>query len=311
MFNTALTLLTLWAPVHAETVTPVPAAHHCGHAWCGPPPGSSNGYWSLRAHGEQGVGVLVTPIDGVWVATAVGFAGTTALLPRPEGNGELSGAQTQVVDVLGFSYTAFEPTREWSVVSDTMLYGNIGLALLVPHHFGQGGGRQSLGRMAIQAESIGFTLVATELVKRIAARPRPWTTLPEDARAYADGGAARQPDSEAYISFPSGHTALVAASTFSTATMFTLEYPELKRKPWACVGLFGAASAVTGVTAYARVASNARYASDVVGGAVLGIGFGVGVPLLHTLWPGEPAERGEVAVTVAVMPGYLALAGQW
>jgi len=70
-----------------------------------------------------------------------------------------------------------------------------------------------------------------------------------------------RPDSSAYNSFPSGHT----AQAFLAATFFYKEYG--KKYPWVSVGMFTLASGI-GVF---RILNNRHWVSDVLAGAGLGI----------------------------------------
>ena len=71
-----------------------------------------------------------------------------------------------------------------------------------------------------------------------------------------------RPDGSRHNSFPSGHT----ATAFMTASMLHKEYGW--RSPWLSIGGYTAA-AVTGVS---RICNNRHWLSDVVAGAVVGIG---------------------------------------
>ena len=71
-----------------------------------------------------------------------------------------------------------------------------------------------------------------------------------------------RPDKSTYNSFPSGHT----ATAFMTATMLHKEYEG--RSPWLSIGGYCLA-ALTGVS---RVMNNRHWMTDVMAGAVIGIG---------------------------------------
>jgi membrane-associated phospholipid phosphatase len=66
-----------------------------------------------------------------------------------------------------------------------------------------------------------------------------------------------------YVSYPSGHTALV----FSAATVFSLYYHE---KTWLVVTAYSLATLI-GIS---RINDDKHWASDVLGGAVLGYAIG-------------------------------------
>ena len=98
--------------------------------------------------------------------------------------------------------------------------------------------------------SIGVGGVLTQALKYSINRPRPHMTYPD---IYAYG-------TETTLSFPSGHTSLA----FSTATALCLKYPKwyviIPSSLWACsVG-------------YSRMNLGMHYPSDVLAGAIVGIG---------------------------------------
>lgn len=78
----------------------------------------------------------------------------------------------------------------------------------------------------------------------------------------------KRPDSNNRDSFPSGH----ATSAFAFATVVALEHEWY----WG----FGAFS-LAGLVAYSRINDNAHYLHDVMGGAVIGAGYGFGLHYLY------------------------------
>lgn len=104
-------------------------------------------------------------------------------------------------------------------------------------------GRSSWGRMLVSdAFSAATMAIAVNGIKYTVGRLRP--------------------DGSHYNSFPSGHT----ATAFMTAAMLQKEYGW--RNPWFSIGGYTAA-AVTGVS---RIMNNKHWMSDVVAGALIGIG---------------------------------------
>lgn len=99
-----------------------------------------------------------------------------------------------------------------------------------------------------------LTFGLTMALKWIVDRPRPYATYPSDL-------VCLQPLSDP--SFPSGHTSLC----FATATSLSLMYP----KWYVAVPAFAWAVGV----GYSRMYVGAHYPSDVMSGAVLGIGCAV------------------------------------
>ncbi len=103
------------------------------------------------------------------------------------------------------------------------------------------------------ALSVGICLAISGGVKTIVNRPRPTESYPSEIRSYTNSGGK---------SFPSGHTALA----FATATTLALEY----KKWYITVPAFAWASSV----GYSRMRLGRHYPTDVVTGAIVGVGSG-------------------------------------
>lgn len=103
--------------------------------------------------------------------------------------------------------------------------------------------RSGWGRMLVSdAFSIGLMTAAVNGVKYTVRRGRP--------------------DQSARNSFPSGHT----ATAFTLASLMHMEYGW--RSPWFSIGAYSVA-AVTGIS---RLVNNKHWMSDIIGGALIGIG---------------------------------------
>ncbi len=130
-----------------------------------------------------------------------------------------------------------------------LLIGLIGLAVLLPLP-----GRSSRRWAAVIA---GFAVVAGMALafglEQVLARPRPFVAL----------GLSPLFAHAANTSFPSDHTLLGVA----------LATPFLKRARWFGLGLLALALLI----GLARVAAGVHYPSDVLGGAMLGLGLTMGV----------------------------------
>jgi membrane-associated phospholipid phosphatase len=128
-------------------------------------------------------------------------------------------------------------------------------------------GTDALTDVLVWSEAVASTLFAVQLFKFAVRRPRP---TQYDAALVQD-------DPDATLSFPSGHTASVAAASAAAASTFAYRNPE---SPWRWV-VSSAAAVLVGVTAYARVGAGKHFYTDVLTGAVLGGALGWLVPHLH------------------------------
>lgn len=101
--------------------------------------------------------------------------------------------------------------------------------------------------------SVGICLAVSGGLKELVNRPRPTETYPDQIRSYSDAGGK---------SFPSGHTTLA----FATATTLSLQY----KKWYVTVPAYAWAASV----GYSRMRLGRHYPTDVLAGAVVGIGSG-------------------------------------
>jgi membrane-associated phospholipid phosphatase len=109
--------------------------------------------------------------------------------------------------------------------------------------------------LAYVAESAGWALGATEMIKAVVARKRPVL--------YTAGAADAAGDLDAQRSWPSAHAAVAAA----LATGYWLAPRERPAPAWRRWAVVGAAATVGAL----RVAAGRHFPSDVVGGAALGV----------------------------------------
>ncbi len=92
-----------------------------------------------------------------------------------------------------------------------------------------------------------------------------------------------RPDDSRHNSFPSGHT----ATAFMTATLLHKEYGW--RSPWFSIGGYTAA-AITGAS---RIMNNRHWATDVIGGAIIGTGSAhLGYLLTDLIYKGKGLNSG-------------------
>jgi membrane-associated phospholipid phosphatase len=147
-------------------------------------------------------------------------------------------------------------------LSDAGMYGTaLGGAALAYGLAPRGGGAEDL---AVYAQAVGVTVVATNLLKVVTRRPRP----------YLYAGATPEHADDAY-SFPSGHTSVAFAAAAAWAGIETRRGRGGDRAA-VTAGLFATAT----LTGAFRVATHKHFPSDVVAGAILGTALGLVVPRL-------------------------------
>lgn len=163
-------------------------------------------------------------------------------------------------------------TRQWSTSADRasdLLFGmatvaSLSLAIVNQH------GEQPLMPAVIIAESGMFAAGLTHTVKEFVRRPRPYLyNRAVPASAYHPGDDA--------LSFWSGHTANVAAITFSTAMLVQRSEasPGSKRAMWIGAAITPAAMG------YLRVRAGRHFPTDVLTGYLVGAAVGLAVPYFH------------------------------
>jgi membrane-associated phospholipid phosphatase len=103
--------------------------------------------------------------------------------------------------------------------------------------------------------------------------------------------------------FFGGHPALVATSTFFTASVYDIYHPHSAKK-WI---FYGIAAAATGTTIYLRHVAGKHWPSDLLVGTVVGMGSGMLVPRLHR---NKPAKKHAWMVTPTLGEGY-GMAATW
>ena len=131
-------------------------------------------------------------------------------------------------------------------------------------------------------ESFLWANAVSETFKITLGRRRPYATDdPFELRPGSTSG-----------SFPSGHT----ISAFAAATTLSEYYPDWK----VAVPAYSAATAV----GFSRLYSNQHWASDVMGGALMGYGVS------HTLWK-RHQHRNETSWTIGVQPSGVLVSTQF
>lgn len=144
---------------------------------------------------------------------------------------------------------------------------------------------ETLGRTAaLQAEVLLVAQGTVLLTKRLVARPRPCTYLPEAVRLVA--GHCDLSRTRTFQSMPSGHASSAWAMATLTLTEQLLSRPDAEWMEHASVGALGGLLATT--TSGLRIAAGEHFASDVLLGSGIGILTGVTLPILHRgerSWP--------------------------
>lgn len=130
--------------------------------------------------------------------------------------------------------------------------------------------RKELRRVGyVIAASYLLSVIISNILKYAIARPRPFTTYPFIEKLSSGGSG----------SFPSGHT----SDVFSIAMAVSLFFP----KPRVVIPVFLWAILV----GYSRMDLGVHYPSDVLGGAIVGIGAAVGCWVLWQLIRGEYSKK--------------------
>lgn len=122
----------------------------------------------------------------------------------------------------------------------------------------------------IIGEAMLLNLTVTSLMKDIVQRPRPFVYNPNAPMDWKLKKDARQ-------SFFSGHTSMVAAATFSTASVWSAYHPDSKWKPLVWAG----AAVLPITTGILRVKAGKHFITDVACGFLVGAVIGWVVPKWH------------------------------
>lgn len=137
------------------------------------------------------------------------------------------------------------------------------------------GARSGAVTFGLYAESVLTSVAVVEIVKQTVQRPRPCSYQP--VRRTREALHCGPEDDDAYLSFPSGHTATAASVS---ATAIYLAFAEEGSGVRASLALAGGL-ALTGFTAAERMRAGKHFPTDVMTGAAIGATVGVVVPMLH------------------------------
>jgi undecaprenyl-diphosphatase len=218
-----------------------------------------------RENGE----LAVDPVsDGIMTATGIGLSTLLgAILATGEIKPTAPTASTAVLLPFDRAAATQTPDLNASLYSNVGLWVAEGFAALDPLLSGVRYGWDALLVDAvIYAESTALTSALTDMVKIAVRRPRPF--------AYAQPTTT---NTDAELSFPSGHASGVAAVA-ATATYLAFVRSPRSPRPWITLA---AGTLLTAFVSYERVRAGAHFPTDVMAGSLLGASVGVLVPHLH------------------------------
>jgi len=133
---------------------------------------------------------------------------------------------------------------------------------------GKGVSPRLLNTSIVYTETLGANLLLNSLSKVLFRRPRPYTyRFP----------AGTPPEDDWYVSFYSGHSSMSFAAATSGSYLFAESAPD-RHSRWM---MWGAEFTLASATALLRVRAGKHYYSDILVGALMGIGIGIGVPVAN------------------------------
>jgi membrane-associated phospholipid phosphatase len=222
-----------------------------------------------------GLGLLLTEV----VEPRLSVGSRCAALPA-SGHCDPAGLDALDREALGMASAGWRTTSNVALGA-TFVAVVAADAVDVALHPGAAPARGFATDVLVIGESVALTMLATEVTKLAVRRPRPGQ--------YRDGADQRSVDEQ--LSFPSGHTSTTAAVATAWAVTFALRHPD---SPWRWAA-GGGALVATALVGYARIAGGKHFPTDVAAGALLGVGFGLLVPLSH--------RDGRFVVTPLALPG--------
>jgi membrane-associated phospholipid phosphatase len=218
--------------------------------------------------------------DGAIISISFGFAalldiiiGTEELRPQqPEPTANLIAIDRAVVDD--------EPSTGWRRVSNVGVgVAGVYAAADIVFTTWDEGSEAGLVDLIIYAESASITWALTNLAKIAVRRPRPSAYRARDDEVT---------DTNSALSFFSGHASMAAALS-TTATYLAFARSE---SPARGIITAGAGGIVTTAVAVGRVKGGVHFPTDVVAGAMAGIGIGALVPHFHREGESKPVWVG-------------------
>lgn len=206
------------------------------------------------------------------------FGGTgMSRLFADEMAGPHCGLECDVNNVNAFDRITMGNYHSWArPISDGLFFGGMTLPYAIdaldvatsnPTDGWEGYGKDVIVLM----ETMLLTLSVNNILDLAVKRPRP---IAYDAEHFTD---EERLDSNTAFSFPSGHTAAIFAMGTAYSRLYMQKHPDSPAVIPIWLISYGMGIG-TGVT---RILAQEHYITDVLGGAMLGVGFGLLVPWMH------------------------------
>jgi membrane-associated phospholipid phosphatase len=132
--------------------------------------------------------------------------------------------------------------------------------------------------LVLYGEAMLLAEAGSQLLKKSADRPRPFTYLPESERPT--GSAYDVTGDGAFLSMPSGHATISFTAASFAATDNLLSHPGAGWREHVAVAAVG--GLLAGATGNLRIKANQHFPTDILVGGLIGTASGVSIPLLHS-----------------------------
>jgi|GEM_PF-1405968 len=234
----------------------------------------------LEAPASLSVYNVDLPVEATITAASFGLYAVVDLLIKPTLEGDLScrrpvgNGRCNPADLTAFDrYAVGRSSDQWQAFGDVALAISIAMPVIYL-------ALESLALptttpvadfatdVLVVGEAMALTSAMQTVMKFAFRRPRPIR--------YQDVNTPLSSfDQE--LSFPSGHTSLVAAASTAITTTIFLRHPRSKVR----FAVLGAGMLLTGLTAFSRVQAGQHFPTDVIVGVLIGGFAGFTVPYLH------------------------------
>ena len=205
------------------------------------------------------------------LAGTVGLAITSSLLKAPT---PLTLTEINALDKNDLNrfdrYATSQNSIRAKKVSDIFLTGVLILpTLFLSNHYTR---KDILPLLAMSGEVILINVAITDIVKKLARRTRPLVYNPNFS-------LEEKMESNARVSFFSGHTSHTAALSFLFAKVINDYHPEAKRS--IKIGVWTFAAAIPAITGYLRIRAGKHFPTDTITGFMAGGLVGILIPHFH------------------------------